>query len=87
VTHFLYDKVISMNEKLQRLLENIVPFLMLGIAIALIIGLFIMLSYVLIWGLLIGGILWAISFIKNYFFPRHQPAKTKGRVIEHTDKD
>ncbi|HHF7344320.1 hypothetical protein [Legionella feeleii] len=77
-----------MNEKLQRLLENIVPFLMLGIAIALVIGLFIMFSYVLIWGLLIGGILWAISFVKSYFFPSsNTPAKTEGRVIEHNDKD
>ncbi|MCC5016276.1 MULTISPECIES: hypothetical protein [Legionella] len=76
-----------MNEKLQRLLENIVPFLMLGIAIALVIGLFIMFSYVLIWGLLIGGILWAISFVKSYFFPSNTPTKTEGRVIEHNDKD
>lgn len=76
-----------MNEKLQRLLENIVPFLMLGIAIALIIGLFIMFSYVLIWGLLIGGILWAVSFVKSYFFSSNTPTKTEGRVIEHNDKD
>ncbi len=75
-----------MNEKLQRLLENIVPFLMLGIAIALVIGLFIMFSYVLIWGLLIGGILWAISFVKSYFFPVMCPQKAKGELLNITIK-
>lgn len=79
-----------MNEKLQRLFENLIPFLMLGIAIALIIGLFIMFSYVLFWGLLIGGVLWIVSSIKIYFFPSRSnktPVETKGRIIEHDEEN
>ncbi len=76
-----------MNKKLQNLLESVIPFLVLGIAVALAVGLFIMLSYVLVWGLVIGGILWLITFVKNYFFPKPDPIitprKTNGRIIEH----
>ena len=77
-----------MNEKLQRFLENIIPFFMLGIAVALVVGLVIMFSYVLVWGILIGAILWVASFIKSYLFPNKSPTspieiKTKGRIIEH----
>jgi len=75
-----------MNNKLQQLLETIVPFLVLGVAIALFVGLLFMFSYVLVWGLLIGGILWLIAFVKQYLFPSEVPTKTQGRVIEHDDK-
>lgn len=79
-----------MNEKVQQVIENLVPFLMIGVAIALVIGLFIMFSYVLVWGLLIGGILWILSIIKALVFPsesNHTLVKSKGRIIEHNDKD
>jgi hypothetical protein len=78
-----------MNEKLQNLLENLIPYLMLGFAIALIIGLFIMFSYLLIWGILIGGVLWVFSLFKNLFSPNSPKAKieSKGRIIEHNNKD
>ncbi len=79
-----------MNGKLPRFFENLIPYLMLGIAIAIIIGLFIMFSYILLWGLLVGGVLWLISLVKSLFSPRRSrskpAAKTKGRVIEH-DQD
>lgn len=81
-----------MNGKIERLLGNLIPFLIIGIVIALSIGLFIMFSYVLMWGLLIGGVLWAIYAIKNLLFPQNKrnktPVKTKkGRIIEHNDQD
>lgn len=79
-----------MNARLQRIVENLIPFLILGVAIALIIGLFIMFSYVLVWGLLIGGVLWAISAIKTLIFSspgNNIPTKTKGRIIEHNDEN
>lgn len=80
-----------MNSNLKKNLETLLPFLMLGIAIALMIGLFIMFSYVLVWGLMIGGVLWIVSFITSYFFPsKQEPAKPvksqKGRVIDHDEK-
>ena len=73
-----------MNEKMKQMLEQLPTFIILGIAIALIIGLFIMLSYVIVWGLLLGGIIWLIVMIKNYFFP--PSTKTDGRIIEHDDE-
>ncbi|CDZ75863.1 hypothetical protein BN59_00122 [Legionella massiliensis] len=80
-----------MNIKLKHLLENIVPFLILGIGIALLIGFFIMFSYILFWGLIIGLVLWGLTFVKNLFLsgmhPKKPPEKTKGRIIEHSDKD
>lgn len=75
-----------MNKKLQQLLEQIIPFIILGIAIAFAIGLFVMFSYVLVWGILIGGVFWLISLVKNFFAPKKKhPSSKKGRIIEHDD--
>ncbi|KTD23011.1 hypothetical protein [Legionella londiniensis] len=76
-----------MNNKFQQLLEQLIPFIVLGIGIALAIGLLIMFSYVLVWGVLIGGVIWLVYFIKNYFFPGPSENQKKGRVIEHEKKD
>ncbi len=75
-----------MSNKVQKIAEQIVPFLIVGISIALMIGIFIMLSYVFVWGLIIGSVLWLIFWIKQYFTAKEKPAKPKGRVIEHDDK-
>ncbi|ASQ44923.1 hypothetical protein [Legionella clemsonensis] len=77
-----------MNDKIEHFIQQLVPFLIAGIAIALVIGLFILFSYVLVWGLIIGAILWVVFFIKRLLFSSKKienPAK--GRVIEHNDKD
>jgi hypothetical protein len=75
-----------MNDKLQQILESLIPFIVLGIAIALFIGLLFMFSYVVVWGLLIGGALWLITVVKEYVSPSEHSKKEKGRVIEHDDK-
>lgn len=81
-----------MSNKIQipKIFENVVPFIIAGIAIALFIGLLFMFSYVVIWGLIIGGLLWVFSIIKELIFPSAKksapPAKKQGRVIEHDDK-
>jgi hypothetical protein len=82
-----------MNEKspLGKIFENLVPFLVAGVAIALFFGLLFMFSYVLVWGLLIGGVLWLITAIKQYLFPDKSTKtevinKNQGRIIEHDDK-
>ena len=80
-----------MNEKLpfQQFFATMVPFIIAGIAIALFIGLLFMFSYVLIWGLIIGGILWLVTTAKNYLFPPaavNPEARKQGRIIEHNDK-
>ncbi len=76
-----------MNDKLQKLLETLIPFIVLGVSIALLFALLIMFSYLLAWGLLIGGVLWLIALAKQYFFPSHKTdQKSQGRIIEHDDK-
>ncbi|KTD01591.1 hypothetical protein OQJ19_05350 [Fluoribacter gormanii] len=82
-----------MNDKFSpgKIFENLVPFLIAGVAIALFFGLLFMFSYVLIWGLIIGGILWIIATIKQYLFPSSPDkteitAKSQGRIIEHDDE-
>jgi hypothetical protein len=75
-----------MNNKIQQMLAQIPSFLVLGIAIALIVGLFIMLSYVLIWGVFLGGIIWIAMVIKNFLFPR-LTNKKEGRILDHDDKE
>lgn len=82
-----------MKTKLPRVLEPLLPFVGVGIAIAFGIGLFIMLAYILMWGLFIGGLIWAVVMIKKYVFPRaksilegEQSDHMEGRIIEHQNK-
>ena len=75
-----------MNTKLRHILLTLVPFLFLGIVIALLIGMLVMLSYVVLWGLLIGGILWIVAALKNFLFPAKIPPETEGRIIEHNER-
>ena len=75
-----------MKGRLQTALEHVMPFLIIGVAVALFIGLFIMLSYVVVWGLFIGAILWLIFWLKDFFTVKSKTPKSKGRVIEHDDK-
>ncbi|GGI88819.1 hypothetical protein [Legionella impletisoli] len=76
-----------MDKKFQNILEQLIPFIILGIGIALAIGLLIMFSYVLVWGIVIGGVIWLVYFVKSYFFPDKAASKKNGRIIEHDDKD
>lgn len=76
-----------MNKSLTQIFAPLLPFIILGIAIALFIGLFIMLSYVLVWGIVLGGIFWLVAMIKNYLFPSYPADKKDGRIIEHDNND
>lgn len=74
-------------KKFELLFQQLLPFVLLGIAIALTIGLIVVFSYVLLWGLFFGGLIWLAAVIKKYAFPPRPPVNTKGRVIEHNEKD
>ena len=76
-----------MNDKLRGLFESLIPFMVFGIAVSLVIGLFIMFSYVLVWGIIIGGLLWMVFLVKNFLFPARKLTKTEGRIIEHENKN
>jgi 5-bromo-4-chloroindolyl phosphate hydrolysis protein len=82
-----------MNDKspLVKIFENVVPFIVAGFAIALLIGLLFMFSYVLVWGIIIGAVLWVAATMKQYLFPKPATKKevfkqSEGRIIEHDDK-
>lgn len=76
-----------MSDKLKKIIENIIPFIVIGVGIAIFIGLLFMFFYLVIWGVLIGGVLWIAAMAKEYFFPSNKPVqKEQGRIIEHDDK-
>lgn len=75
-----------MNDKIEKIIENIVPFIVIGVGIAIVIGLLFMFFYVAIWGIVIGAILYLIALAKQYFFPSESDKKEQGRIIEHDDK-
>ncbi len=79
-----------MNEKLTRMLQQLLPFLLIGVSVSLLIGLFILFSYLLVWGLIIGTVIWLAALVKNYFFPSNAQVKlnaASGRIIDHDKKD
>lgn len=75
-----------MKDKLPNLFEQLIfmilPYIVAGIVIACTIGLFILFYYVVIWGIVIGAMLWLIAFIRRQFFKKSVPIR-KGRVIDH----
>lgn len=71
-------------------IESLVSCLIAGLVIAVFVGIFIMLSYVFLWGLLVGVVLWAIISIKEAIFPSEvqrdtDDGKSEGRVIDYDD--
>ncbi len=70
-----------MNDKMQQFLETLIPYLIFGVMIAIFLGLLYIFSYLLVWGIIIGAIVWGVATAKNYFYPK-DPEK-KGRVIDH----
>jgi hypothetical protein len=75
-----------MITKFQVFWQNLIPFLILGFIVALGISIFIMFSYVLIWGFIIGAVFWAVAWIKRFFFPKSEIMNSEGRIIEQDKK-
>lgn len=61
--------------------QQLPAFILFGIALALIAGLFIIFAYVVLWGVVIGSISWGIYWIKNYF--SRKSSSKKGRIIDY----
>lgn len=76
-----------MNDSLKKLMQTLLPFLIFGVAVATLIGFFILFSYVLVWGLIIGAVLWLGYSVKNYLFPPRSISKPSGRVIDQDKKN
>jgi len=68
--------------KLQSLLGAFFPYAVLGIAAVLTLTLLSLFAYVLLWGVVVGAILFAGFAIKNYFFPKKSSRIIKGWIIK-----
>ncbi len=61
---------------------------MLGFMIVVLIGGLILLSYLLIFGVIVGLILFCVSWLKDKFFPSKEVSKTtpkSGRTLDHDE--
>ncbi|MBA2709076.1 MAG: hypothetical protein H0U57_00565 [Tatlockia sp.] len=80
-----------MKEKVKQGLEKIIPFLILGVAIAFLLGVFIVFSYILFWGIIVGVVIWSINALKNLIPPTKNidlsDEETKGRIIEQDERE
>lgn len=74
-----------MNQSHSSILKTLTPFIMLGIVIAISVAVLIFLAYVVVWGLLIGVIIWIVVAIKNKFFPTRETVRKHGITIDYKD--
>lgn len=74
----------------KQLAQQLPSFIMIGIAIIFAVVVFMIFSYILLWGLFIGLILWgifaAIQYISSLSKPTPAQQKKQNRVIEHDEK-
>lgn len=72
---------------MQRFLQQLVPFILIGIAIVAFAFGIMLLAYLFLFGALLGMVLFTISWLKNKFFPPKTPTRIvrSGRVIDSDD--
>ncbi|VVC76873.1 hypothetical protein AQUSIP_22000 [Aquicella siphonis] len=73
---------------MQRLVNQIVPFILAGVAIVAFAFGIMLLAYLFLFGALVGFILFLIAWIRSRFFaPKtvSRPRKTSGRIIDSDD--
>lgn len=72
---------------MQRLINKLIPFMLLGVAIIAFIFGIMLLAYLFLFGALIGLVLFVIASIRERFFPapRKPPAVKSGRIIDSDD--
>ena len=74
---------------MKRVVDNLLAFIFLGMGIVALIAGIILFSYLLLYGAIVGIILFMILWLKERFFPSkkitpQQPTKP-GRIIDHED--
>lgn len=75
---------------MQSLLARLIPFIFLGIMIVLLVLGLIVFSYLLIFGALVGLVLFMITWIKDRFFRKNRKKSAQlkhksGHTIDHHD--
>jgi len=77
---------------MNKLMSKVLPFFFVGILLVLLVVGFVLLSYLLIAGAVVGLVLFLIAWIKDKLSPaqRHltktDTSKKTGRTIEHDDR-
>jgi len=73
---------------MQRFLNQLIPFILFGIAIVAFAFGIILLAYLFLFGAIVGFILFLIAWIRNRFFPPKTLTRKKpksGRIIDSDD--
>jgi len=78
-----------MKKTISQLIAMFIPFFIIGIfCVMLVAGLFVV-SYLFIWGAILGVILYAVAWIYTALFkkqpPKEEISARKPRVYEHKD--
>ena len=69
-----------------RLSQKMIPYFALGVGIVVTLTMLVLFFYLLVWGLLIGVVLYVIVWIRRIFIKKrvHQ-AKIQGQTYDHDD--
>ncbi len=74
---------------MRRFINQVIPFILLGIALVAFAFGIVLLAYLFFFGALLGMILFLISWIRTTFFPpksvMKQPPPKSGRIIDLDD--
>ena len=73
---------------MKQFLNKLMPFFALGIAIVAFAFGIVLLAYLLLFGAIIGFVLFSITWLRNKFFPSkkmQQPQKKTGQIIDSDD--
>jgi hypothetical protein len=75
---------------MRNIINRLIPFIFLGIMIVIFVAGIILLSYLLIYGAIVGIIIYLIVWIKEQLFnkkksPYPEQKKRSGRTIDHDD--
>lgn len=76
---------------MRKLLDRFVPFIFLGIVIVALVAGLVLFSYLLIFGAIVGMVLFAMTWIRDRFFPKkdmtvHRKPPRQGQTYDHDDK-
>lgn len=91
----------TMNSRIEILLRSFIPYIAMGISVVVFIGLLVIMSYILLWGLLLAFIFGAIAYIgqriHRYRHPEevsiieilesHKTSVHTGRTFDHENND
>ncbi len=76
---------------MNKMVVKILPFFFIGLMLVILVAGFILLSYLLIAGAVVGLVLFLVAWIKEKLWPERHLTKTNiskktGRTIEHDDR-